>query len=256
MFNKKLRYLLTAFFALFILAMIFFYPLGRIVGGWLAHSDMGQVIAAYPDALAEQSRSRKGGYIAYGDVPGCLRQAIVSVEDKRFHTHSGIDPFAAVRVTIENLRDDGEDHGGSTITQQLARAILEVPRRQPHMFAEVTSRLAVMRGSLILEHYFSKEKILELYLTSIYFGKGATGIGAAAAAYFGKDLRELDRAECIYLAGLPQAPTTFGLDPDGDYARERFAHVVATMERNGYVSRDEAAAIEAEQLFATTTHSR
>lgn len=247
--RHKIVYSLVILFGLFVLSLIFFYPLGRVMGGVFARSDIGSSIAAYPEALKEVAGKRKGGYVAYADIPQCLRQAIISVEDKRFFSHSGIDPFAAIRVFFENFKNDDEDHGGSTIGQQLARAILKVPRAQPSLLAHIGSRFTVMRGTLILEHDYSKEKILELYLNSIYFGRGANGIAAAAQAYFGKNLGELNESQCIYLAGLPQTPTTFGLDPEGIRTLERYTHVVATMQRNGYLTEESAHRVRAGELF-------
>lgn len=244
--SRAFIYTLAVIFAVILLLLLFFYPLSRFAGSLMAHSAMGRSIATYPDTLAAQTQADSGAYVSYDRIPECLRNAIISVEDKRFFKHAGIDPLAIVRVALETTRDDGEDHGGSTISQQLARAILKIPRAQSTLAGHVMSRLAVMQGSLILEHDFPKEKILELYLNTIYFGRGATGIGEAAQIYFGQPLAELDNTQCIYLAGLPQAPTTFGKDPGGAYTRERYEHVVSTMERNGYLASAEAAQVRAD----------
>jgi len=188
--------------------------------------------------------------VDYSHIPACLEEAIVSVEDKRFLRHGGVDPIALLRVLVEDAENDRVDHGGSTITLQLARLILQIPRRQPSAFAEAASQFRIARSALIVEHDFSKRKILELYLNGVYLGRGATGVTAAAGAYFNATLQRLTEAQCIYIAGLPKAPARFGSDPSGPEAMARYRHVIATMERNGYITAEQAAALGSLQLFS------
>ncbi len=115
--------------------------------------------------------------------------------------------------------------------------------------AALGAHIRILKTSLIIEHDFSKQTILELYFNSAYFGRGATGASAAAQAYFGTSLDRLDEGQCIYLAGLVQAPTLFGANPSGKRAKARYRHVIATMERNAYLAENEALALESEQLF-------
>jgi len=231
-------------------ALLFAPPVDRALGGLFAWSADGETIADYPHWLRQEAGKRRWGYAEYPDIPRCLENAIVSVEDKRFFFHGGVDPFAAARAIVEDAQNDRVDHGGSTITLQLARMILRVPRRQPSPWAELTSQLRVMRGALIVEHDFSKQKILELYLNGVYLGRRTTGVVAAAKAYFQLSLPRLDQAQCIYLAGLPNDPTRFGADPSGGRAIARYHHVIATMERNGYLTKDQAVALTDDQLFS------
>ncbi|MGH7141653.1 MAG: transglycosylase domain-containing protein [Minisyncoccia bacterium] len=240
-----------AVLAVLILVVIFFYPLCRALGGAFAHSRDGAQIAAYPAELKAEVADRGGTYLSYADTPPCLVDALMSVEDKRFFSHGGIDPVAAVRVFFEEFQNDHLDHGGSTITQQLARAILGIPRGQSFGFGYIASELRIARGALILEHDFSKEEILELYLNSVYFGRGATGASAAAEDYFGMPLGALSTGQCAYLAGLPQAPTIFGQDPSGAVAESRYRHVIATMQRNGYLTPAQEATLDQETLFTS-----
>lgn len=245
---RRLPTILSAIAILTVLTVAFFYPLCRAAGAILADSKAGDLIAAYPAKLESKASAR--GYAAYGGMPNCFTQGIVSVEDKRFFSHAGIDPLALARMALESASNDKEDHGGSTITEQLARMILRIPRLQPSFAAEAGSQVRIVGATLILEHEFSKQKILELYLNSIYFGRGASGPAAAARAYFGKDLGVLDEGQCLYLAGLPQAPTLFGEDPAGSYAHERYLHVIARMQRDGRISAEKASILKAEQLFS------
>jgi penicillin-binding protein 1A len=107
-----------------------------------------------------------------------------------------------------------------------------------------------MRAALIVEHAYSKQRILELYLNGVYLGHGATGVAAAAEAYFHVPIQRLNEAQCIYTAGLPNNPSRFGADPSGEAAMARYRHVIATMVRNGYLTEHEAAALRGVQLFS------
>ncbi len=232
-----------------LVALLFFPPVDRGLGGLFAMSADGATIANYPHWLRQQSARHHWGYAEYPDIPSCLENAIISVEDKRFFFHGGVDPFAAARAIVEDAQNDHVDHGGSTITLQLARMILHVPRQQPSPLAELASQLRVMRGALIVEHDFSKQQILELYLNGVYLGRHAIGVTAAARAYFHTPLQQLDQAQCIYMAGLPNDPTRFGADPSGIRAMARYHHVIATMQRNGYLTGEQAVALADQHLF-------
>ena len=229
---------------------IFTPPVGRALGGIFALSADGATVANYPDWLRQQSTKHNWGYVAYSQIPTWLEQAIISVEDKRFLHHGGIDPIAVLRVVVEDAENDHVDHGGSTITLQLARMIFHIPRGQPSAFAEVASQFRIVRAALVAEHDFSKQKILELYLNGVYLGRGATGVTAAAEAYFSVTLQQLNESQCIYIAGLPKAPARFGANPSGKQAMARYRHVIATMKRNGYLTEDEVVALDDLQLFS------
>ena len=235
--------------AVVFVAMLFLPPVDRALGGLFAHSADGAAVASYPEQLREQLARHERGYVDYAHIPPALEQALISVEDKQFLWHGGIDPIALVRALAEDAQNDHVDHGGATIPLQLARMILQIPRRQPSAVAEVASQLRVMHASLILEHDFSKQKIMELYLNGVYLGHGATGVAAAAEAYFHVPVEQLNEAQCIYMAGLPNNPGRFGADPSGDAAMARYRHVIATMVHNGYLTAPEAAALEVVQLF-------
>jgi len=237
--------------AVFVLAaLIFVPPVDRTLGGIFARSADGATVANYPERLREQLTRGEWGYVDYSHLPASLEQALISVEDKRFLLHGGIDPVALVRALAEDAQNDHVDHGGATIPLQLARMMLEIPRRQPSALAELASQLRIMRAALIVEHAYSKQRILELYLNGVYLGHGATGVAAAAEAYFHVPIQRLNEAQCIYTAGLPNNPSRFGADPSGEAAMARYRHVIATMVRNGYLTEHEAAALRGVQLFS------
>ena len=254
--HRRLRtaiYVAAALAAL--VSLLFLPPAARAIGGVLAHSADGTTIAAYPQWLRQQAARHHRGHVDYAGIPSCLTQAIISVEDKRFLLHGGIDPLALARALVEDAQNPRVDHGGSTITLQLSRMILRVPRRQSSTFDELTSQLRVVAGGLMVEHDFSKQQILELYLNAVYLGRRATGVTAAAKAYFHTPLQQLDRGQCIYMAGLPNDPARFGADPSGARAMARYRHVIATMERNGYLTERQAVALADEPLFSRLTEN-
>lgn len=251
---RHIRKAAVAAAALLTLAVVLFLPpVDRAIGGVLALSADGATVANYPQWLRGQSAKHHWGYVDYAQMPPCLKRAIMSVEDKRFLRHGGVDPFALARALAEDAQNDRVDHGGSTITLQLARMILHVPRQQPSPAAKVASELRVVRGALIVEHDFSKQEILELYLNGVYLGRRATGVTAAAEAYFHVPLQQVDEAQCIYMAGLPNDPTRFGADPSGARAMARYRHVITTMERNGYLTEKEGVALDGSRLFASVS---
>ncbi len=248
--HRRLRTAILIAAALVMLgALLFLPPTASAIGGVLANSADGATIAGYPQWLRQQAARHHRGYVEYADIPSSLTQALISVEDKRFLLHGGIDPLALARALAEDAQNPHVDHGGSTITLQLARMILQVPRHQPSEYAEIASQLRVVRGGLMVEHDFSKRKILELYLNAVYLGRRTTGILAAAQAYFHVPLQQLNRAQCIYMAGLPNDPARFGADPSGPRAMTRYRHVIATLERNGYLTQDQGVALADDPLF-------
>ncbi len=249
--HRRLRTAILVAAALAVVgALLFLPPAASAIGGVLAHSADGATIAGYPQWLHRQAARHHRGYVDYVDIPSCLTEALISVEDKRFLLHGGIDPLALARALVEDAQNPRVDHGGSTLSLQLARMILGVPRRQQSAFDELTSQLRVVRGGLMVEHDFSKHKILELYLNAVYLGRRTTGVLAAAEAYFHTPLQQLHQAQCIYMAGLPNDPARFGADPSGPRAMARYRHVIATMERNGYLTQDQGIALADDPLFA------
>ncbi len=216
-----------------VLSAALFYPLSYLLGTFFAYTS-GDVVAQYPAALQHTLSAKHETYLPYNEIPRCAIDGAVSVEDKRFFLHPGIDPIAILRVVFQSFHNDHQDHGGSTVSQQLARLIIAEPRRQPSLLAELWSELRVVKHGLIVENDFSKDKILELYLNGIYYGRHAQGFAQAAKAYFHTDAAGLSQAQCYYLTGLPQAPSYYGSDPQA--AHERYLHVLETLRRNGRIT--------------------
>jgi penicillin-binding protein 1A len=138
-----------------------------------------------------------------GDIPEVLKQAVVSVEDKRFYSHGGIDPMGALRALWADVRGRQVVQGGSTITQQYVKNVYTSGERT--LARKI--REAVLASQL--DRKVTKDEILYRYLSNIYLGGGAYGIGAAAESYFKKPVNALNASESAMLAGLISAPSDF-----------------------------------------------
>jgi penicillin-binding protein 1A len=186
---------------------------------------------------AVNSRLPKQNYVHIESIPLILQQAIIAVEDNRFHNHIGIDVSAIFRATLVNLQFGEVVEGGSTITQQLVKNLLLSPDRT------MSRKLEEIALALDIELRYSKPQILEMYLNTIYFGENAYGIGRASAVYFNKTPDKLTLAEASLIAGLPNAPSIYSPFVDWNAANRRQAVVLSAMQRLGYV--DAATAQEA-----------
>lgn len=159
-----------------------------------------------------------------------MQQAIIAVEDNRFYTHHGFDITAILRATLVNLQYGHIEEGASTITQQLVKNLFLTEERSMSRKAEE------FLLSVNMELRYPKEKILELYLNTIYFGSGYYGITEAAMGYFAKMPSELTLAEASILAGLPNAPSLYSPYVNFRAAKERQSIVLETMVKYGYLN--------------------
>jgi penicillin-binding protein 1A len=191
-----------------------------------------------PDnALASFSAEEDRINVTLDRVPTVLVDAVLATEDKDFFRHQGIDPVGIGRALYTDLRARSAQQGGSTITQQYVKNVYLTSERS------VVRKLKEAVLAVKLERELSKEQILERYLNTIYFGRGAYGVGAASRAYFNKDVRQLQLPEAAYLAGLIRAPERADVERAPDEARRRRATVLDAMLRDGRITvaeRDEA----------------
>lgn len=142
-------------------------------------------------------------------IPKSLQQATVAIEDKNFYTNPGFDITGMLRAFLADIRGESLQ-GGSTITQQLVKTVLLTPRQT------LSRKIEEVMLSFWAEHLYTKNQILEMYLNQVAYGGTAWGVEAAAETYFGTSVSDLDLAQSAFLAGMPQAPTTyspFGTNP-------------------------------------------
>jgi len=182
----------------------------------------GQIIAVQGAAYAPPVELDK--------VPKTLIDAILSVEDRRFYQHFGVDIFGLARAVITNVRAGKIVQGGSTLTQQLAKNLFLSSERT------YKRKMQELMLALWLEHKFSKDEILSLYLNRVYFGRGAWGVEAAALSYFGKPAIDLDLGEAAMIAGLLKAPNRYSPTSDLARAESRATIVLDVMVKNNKIS--------------------
>lgn len=181
--------------------------------------------------------------VSINKIPKDLQNAFVAVEDARFYQHAGIDPRGILRAVWSNVTDRGVSEGGSTITQQLAKnALLSQERTLKRKIQEAFLALQI-------ERQYTKNEILELYLNQIYFGQGAYGVQAAAQVYFGKNVEDLNLAECSMLAGIPKSPNYYSPMNNLKAAQARQATVLEQMTKYNYI--DHNSAVKAENTKIT-----
>ncbi len=186
------------------------------------------IVAADGTLLANKGETG-GRTVSLKELPPYLPKAFLAIEDRRFYSHFGVDPLGIARAILKNVTGRGGMQGGSTLTQQLAKNLFLTQERT----ASRKIQEAIL--SLWLEHKYSKDQILELYLNRVYFGAGAYGVEAAAQRYFGKPAREVTVAEAAMLGGLVQAPSRLAPNRNPEAARARAALVLAAMQDEGYI---------------------
>ncbi|OYR96768.1 PBP1A family penicillin-binding protein [Lactobacillus taiwanensis] len=179
--------------------------------------------------------SEKRTYVNNEEIPKELKNAIISVEDRRFYKEGiGLDPIRIIGSVLVNARSKGVAAGGSTITQQLVKL---------SVFSTAASQRTLRRKaqeawlSMKVEREFSKEQILEFYINKVYMNYGNYGMGTAADYYYGKDLKDLDLAQTALLAGMPNAPVTYDPYVYPEKAKYRRDIVLKSMLRNDKISK-------------------
>jgi len=166
-------------------------------------------------------------FVSLSQMPPTLKEAVLATEDARFYSHFGVDPIGIARAIYQNFRRGRIVEGGSTITQQLAKVLFLTPDRS------LDRKLKEAVLAVELERRYSKDRILEMYLNQIYFGHGAFGVEAAARTFFGKGVSELTPIECVLLAGLPKAPSTYSPFDHSEASLRRRSVVLARMVDTG-----------------------
>jgi penicillin-binding protein 1A len=201
----------------------------------------GRVLATFGDIVGEPLR--------IADMPAYLPEAAVSVEDRRFWRHSGLDVIGIARALVVNIRAGRLVQGGSTITQQVAKNIFLTNART---FRRKVQEVLL---TLWLERSFTKREILEIWLNRVYLGSGAFGVDAAAKLYFGISARRLNLWQSAVIAGLPRAPSRFNPRVDPQAAAMRGREVLAAMADTGAITAEQARVAGTQINFAARPSS-
>ncbi len=183
---------------------------------------------------AVESKLNKKQWSPLNQIPLSLQQAVIAVEDNRFYKHSGFDINGILRAVLVNIQNGTVVEGGSTISQQLVKNLfLTQEQTWERKFEELFLAIA-------LEHHYSKEEILEMYLNTIYFGSGAYGISEASQLYFRKVPQDLTLPEAAMLAGIPNAPSVYSPFANFKAAKDRQAVVLSAMVTQGMIGPNQA----------------
>ena len=176
--------------------------------------------------------------VSIDHVPQVVIDAVVATEDRNFFRHGGVDPVGVLRATVSDIRGSGNVQGGSTITQQYVKNTYVGHQRT------LWRKLKEAALALKVEQKYTKREILERYLNTIYFGRGAYGVQAAARSYFGKDVGELRLPEAAYLAGLIRAPQRADAKRDPKVAAARRSLTLRALVRQRKISEAQRQAVE------------
>ena len=199
------------------------------------------------DQVISIMRGEKDVYYVESDrIPTYCKQAIISIEDKRFYKHHGVDFKAIVRAAWAILRDGKVSQGGSTITQQLSRTIfLNQDKTWQRKVEEIYIALA-------LEEKYSKEQILEFYLNNIYFANGYYGIEAASKGYFNKNINQLSLSELAFLCAIPNNPSNYDPYQHFDHTLSRRNRILKNMLEDGVLSEESYNQAVVEPIYLQT----
>lgn len=250
--RKKVRRIILSY--LFIVVVLV-----GVIGGYIAYEKFGKDILAYRDEavelvanssidtfrkdetsvvydakgkkIREVTGEKEVYYKTYDEIPAYFVEAMVSVEDRRFYEHNGVDYEGIMRAAYILFKNNGTiTQGASTITQQLARGVF--------LTNEVSYERKIKEIFIAweLEKKYTKQQILEFYLNTIFFSNGYYGIGAAAKGYFDKDLDELSVSEVAFLCAIPNSPTYYDPRENPDHTMERRDKILKDMNELGYLS--------------------
>lgn len=193
--------------------------------------------------------AQKREYAKDNQIPKQLKNAVVSIEDRRFYKHHGVDTIRILGAATSNVfgRSAGMQ-GGSTLTQQLVKL---------SVFSTAASDRTLKRKAqeawlaINVEQHFSKSQILDFYINKVYMGNGIYGMQTAAQYYYGKDLNDFDLSQLALLAGMPQSPTYYNpLVSNTKYATQRRNEVLNAMVRSNYITQSQANQAASESVTA------
>ncbi|MFY9288946.1 MAG: penicillin-binding protein 1A [Alphaproteobacteria bacterium] len=185
-------------------------------------ADDGTVFTRYGDLY--------GDHVTLDNVPHYLPEAIISIEDRRFYSHFGIDLLGMARALVRNITAGHVVQGGSTLTQQLAKNLFLSPDRT------LKRKVQEMLLALWLEKNYTKDQILTAYLNRVYLGAGTYGVDAASRIYFGQPTQDIDLREAAILAGILRAPSRYSPNNDPVQAMARAKLVLEAMVDEGYIT--------------------
>jgi penicillin-binding protein 1A len=170
--------------------------------------------------------------VTYNQIPPVMRDAVISVEDRHFESHWGIDVLRIVRAAVTDLMEWRRAQGASTLTQQLSKKLFLTPEKS------FRRKIQEALMAIQIERYFTKPQIFAMYANQVDLGHGNFGYEAAAQFFFGKHLEQLTLAEAALLAGIPKSPTAYSPILHPEASRRRRNQVLFAMLENGKISQE------------------
>ena len=223
-FIKKLIFLL-------LIAIIIIFSIVALNGKKMYDEKISKI--SLQDTIAKIESDKN--YVKLDDLPDDYKNAIIAVEDHRFKKHGAIDLIAIGRAIWINVTNFELREGGSTITQQVAKNIFFISEDDA-----LTRKSAEIFAAFDLEKNYSKDKILELYVNTIYFGDGYYGIKEACNGYLNIEPSQMTLYDCTMMAGIPNAPSVYNPSANPKLTRSRQKKVISDMVEYGYLTQDQA----------------
>ena len=205
------------------------------------HPKMPLRIFSADGALLGEFGEERRNFTPIADIPKVMTHAVLAIEDARFYQHGGVDYLGVIRAGLANV-GRAKSQGASTITMQVARNVYLSSEKT------FTRKIYEILLTFKLEHFFTKDQILEIYMNQIFLGNRAYGFAAASEAYFGKPLKDITIAEAAMLAGLPKAPSKYNPISNPQRARIRQRHIIDRMVENGFITEAQAETARNEPL--------
>ena len=223
-FIKKLIFLL-------LIAIIIIFSIVALNGKKMYDEKISKM--SLQDTIAKIESDKN--YVKLEDLPDDYKNAVIAVEDHRFKKHGAIDLIAIGRAFWINVTNFELREGGSTITQQVAKNIFFISEDDA-----LTRKSAEIFAAFDLEKNYSKDKILELYVNTIYFGDGYYGIKEACNGYLNIEPSQMTLYDCTMMAGIPNAPSVYNPSANPKLTRSRQKKVIFDMVEYGYLTQDQA----------------
>ena len=202
------------------------------------------------DINGQKIEYKSDNYLSPDEIPNNLKNAFVALEDKRFYQHNGYDTYRIASALTKNISKGKAVEGASTITQQLIK--------NTHLTFEktITRKFKEIALATKLEKLYTKDEILSMYLSVIYFGNGAYGVKSASKQYFGKEIQDLTLAECATLAGIIKNPSKYSPKNNIENSMQRRNVVLEIMEKQGYITHSQMEISSNEDMIIADNESQ
>lgn len=257
-FFKKYRWYFYGASLLFAVLLVVYYQ--YVISGLPSLEDLEnpkpelatKVYSIDGEVLGTFFLTKNRSYVSYEQIPPSVTTALIATEDKAFYKHWGVTPWRFLRALGKSLLALRFKEGASTITQQLSRNLYGFQNADENAFEKATRKFREFFTAVEIEKNFTKKEILEMYLNTVYFGRGAYGISAASGVFFGKSVEELTPGEGAMLVAILNGPAYFDPVRHPERAIGRWHLVIDQMLKDGKITEQQAENIKKEELVYAT----